>query len=199
IKTTPEIATRPASRDGRAHPDGERRDPREPPGREGLPPEARESPIPPGRADPPRKPPAGAEDPGGDGPPLAAMETYFAVRKQKAHGAGETNVPVRGVQPESFELRDGLKIVQGREFKFGSDEVIVGRKLIDRMAGCNVDDVIQLNLTPFRVVGIFEGPGACESEIWGDFKRMSVALQIPWANSILAKLKPGADFKALEP
>ena len=134
----------------------------------------------------------------GDAPLVAAMETYFAVRKQKAHGAGETNVPIRGVQPTSFQLRDGLRIVEGRELKFGSDELIVGRKLIDRMAGCNVGDVIVLNLTPFRVVGIFEGPGACESEIWTDFDRASVALNIPWANAILAKLRPGTDFKKLE-
>ena len=134
----------------------------------------------------------------GDGPPLAAMETYFAVRKQKARGAGETNVPVRGVQPASFKLRDGLRVTQGREFKFGSDEVIVGRKLIERIAGFGVGEVIVLNLTPFKVVGVFEGPGACESEVWGDFERMSVALKIPWANAILAKLKPGTNFTALE-
>src|SRR5262245_17758256 len=71
------------------------------------------------------------------GAPLAAMETYFAVRKQKAHGAGETNVPIRGVQPASFKLRDGLRITEGRGFHFGSDEVVVGKKLIDRMEGCN--------------------------------------------------------------
>jgi putative ABC transport system permease protein len=134
----------------------------------------------------------------GDAPPVAAMETYFAVRKQKAHGAGETNVPIRGVQPTSFKLRDGLRIIKGRQFNVGSDELIVGRKLVDRMAGCDVGEVIQLNLTPFRVVGIFEGPGACESEIWADFDRASVALNIPWANAILARLKPGADFGALE-
>lgn len=134
----------------------------------------------------------------GEGTPLAAMETYFAVRKQKARGAGETNVPVRGVQPASFKLRDGLKVTQGREFEFGSDEVIVGRKLIERIAGFGVGEVIVLNLTPFKVVGVFEGPGACESEVWGDFERMSVALKIPWANAVLAKLKPGTDFKALE-
>jgi putative ABC transport system permease protein len=133
-----------------------------------------------------------------DGPPLAAMETYFAVRKQKAHGGGETNVPVRGVQPASFQLRDGLKVVEGRPFHFGSDEIIVGRKLVDRMEGCRVGEVVQLNLTPFRVVGVFAGPGACESEIWGDFERMSVALAIPWANVVIARLRPGADFDALK-
>jgi ABC-type lipoprotein release transport system permease subunit len=36
---------------------------------------------------------------GTDGQPLAAMEAYLAVRRNKVGGHGETNVSVRGVQP----------------------------------------------------------------------------------------------------
>jgi putative ABC transport system permease protein len=132
------------------------------------------------------------------GQPLAAMETYLAVRRQKAGGSGETNVPIRGVQPASFKLRDQLKIVEGTMLKFGGDEVIVGRKIADRIDQCRVGDVVQLNLTPFRVVGIFECPGAFESEIWGDFERMSVALAMPWASAVTARLRPDVAGATLE-
>jgi len=131
------------------------------------------------------------------GQPLAAMETYLAVRRNKAGGGGETNVPIRGIQPASLKLRDRLRIAEGRMLQFGSDEVVVGRKLTERIENCRVGDVIQLNTTPFRVVGVLECPGAFESEIWGDFERMSVALAMPWASAVTARLAPDVDVAAL--
>jgi ABC-type lipoprotein release transport system permease subunit len=134
---------------------------------------------------------------GPDQQPLAAMECYLAVRRQKKNGAGETNVPIRGVQPASFKLRDDLKIVEGRNLQFGADEVVVGRKLVDRIANCRVGEVVLLNTTPFRVVGVLACEGPFESEIWGDFERMTIALQRPFVNRIVAHLKPGVDVAAL--
>jgi putative ABC transport system permease protein len=138
-----------------------------------------------------------ALDGGGNAEPLAAMECYLAVRRQKTGGAGETNVPIRGVQPMSFTIRPELEIVEGRRFNFGSDEVIVGKTLVDRIQNCHVGEVVLLNTTPFRVVGVMECKGPFESEIWGDFERMTVALQRPYVNRVIGKLKPGVDVAAL--
>ncbi len=56
------------------------------------------------------------------------MESYFAVRRFKVEG-GETNVPVRGVQQRTFDLRgEEIRSTEGRRFTAGSDEVIVGSK-----------------------------------------------------------------------
>lgn len=129
--------------------------------------------------------------------PLAAMECYLAVRRQKTGGAGETNVPIRGVQPMSFTIRPELTIVEGRKINFGADEVIVGKRLVDRIQNCRVGEVVVLNTTPFRVVGVMQCEGPFESEIWGDFERMTVALQRPFVNRVIAKLKPDVDVKAL--
>ena len=131
------------------------------------------------------------------GQPLASMECYLAVRRFKLDG-GETNVPIRGVQPRTFEIRrEGLRVVEGRRFEPGNDEVIVGRRLVDRIRNCRLGDVIQINVTPFRVVGIFECDGPYESEIWGDLERMLSALERPGPNSVLAALKPRTDVEAL--
>lgn len=138
-----------------------------------------------------------AVDGGGESQPLASMECYLAVRRQKTGGAGETNVPIRGVQPMSFTIRPELAIVEGRRFSFGSDEVIVGKKLVDRIQNCHVGEVVVLNTTPFRVVGVLSCEGPFDSEIWGDFERMTVALQRPFANRVIAKLKPGVDVAEL--
>jgi ABC-type lipoprotein release transport system permease subunit len=133
------------------------------------------------------------------GAPLASMECSLAVRRYKIGGTGreETNVPIRGVQPATFRIYDQLRIAEGRRFEFGHDEVVVGRKLVERIQNCRLGDVVQLNVTPFKVVGIFECEGPFESEIWGDFERMSVALDLQGPTRVVARLKPGVIVKDL--
>jgi ABC-type lipoprotein release transport system permease subunit len=128
--------------------------------------------------------------------PLASKECYVAVRRFRI-GGGETNVPVRGVEPASFKLYgDAVRIVDGEPFHPGTDEVIVGRKLVDRIENCRLGDVIQLNTSPLKVVGIFESDSPFASEIWGDLDRMLAALQRPMPNRVVAKLKNGVDVDA---
>lgn len=132
-----------------------------------------------------------------DGQPLASMECYLAIRRFKVSG-GETNVPIRGVQPATLKIRAGeLSVSEGRFFKPGSDEVIVGRKLVNRIRNCGFGDVITINTTPFQVVGILESDGPASSEIWGDLDRMLEALERFGPNRVIAKIRSDVDFKQL--
>ncbi|MFN0242243.1 MAG: ABC transporter permease [Planctomycetota bacterium] len=132
------------------------------------------------------------------GRPLVSGESYLAVRRDKVTG-GETNVPVRGVQPMSFEIiGPSLRMVQGRRFTPGTDEVIVGVKLTDRVQNCQLDELVEFNTTPFRVVGVFEYDGPFSSEIWGDRDRLAEALERPIFNRVIAKLKPETDLEELK-
>ena len=132
-----------------------------------------------------------------DGQPLASMECYLAVRRFRITG-GETNVPIRGVQPATYAIRgDELELVEGRQPEPGSDEVFVGSALVDRMRGCQVGETLQINTTPFRVVGVFRSEGPSNSEIWGDLDRIMAALERSSPSRVLAKLRPGADLEAL--
>ena len=129
--------------------------------------------------------------------PLASMECYLALLHPRLDG-GETNVPIRGVQPASFRIRkDELRIVEGRNFQPGSDEVIVGEKLVGRIQGCEVGGVLELNLTPYKVVGVFASDGPLASEIWGDLDRMLAGLDRIGPNRVVASLKPEADLEDL--
>jgi len=131
------------------------------------------------------------------GAPLAAREVYLAVRREKV-GGGETNVPVRGVEHRSIELRgDDFEVVEGRVYQPGTDEVIVGRSLTSRIARCQVGETIWLNTTPMKVVGVFDCEGPFASEIWGDVYRIGEALERPVFNRVVAKLEPGARVGAL--
>ena len=131
--------------------------------------------------------------------PLAAMEAYLAVLLAPTRG-GLTNVPVRGVQPATFEIRkDELHVVKGRNFTPGTDELIVAARLVDRIENCHIDDVIVLNRTPFRVVGVFDHPGQFGSEVWGDLDRVLAAMNRYGPNRVVAKLKAGSVLGAPDP
>lgn len=131
--------------------------------------------------------------------PIAAMEAYLAVLLSPERG-GVTNVPLRGVQPMTFELRKGeLSIVDGRTFTPGNDELIVGKRLVGRIANCAIGDTIVLNKTPFRVVGVFDHPGQFAGEIWGDLDRLLTCMGRYGPNRIVAQLKPGTRIGSPDP
>jgi len=126
-----------------------------------------------------------------NGAPMASAEMFLAVSLPKVDG-GKTNVPLRGVQPMSFAIHgDDLKILAGRNLTPGTNEIIVGRSITDRIADCKVDDELELNMTMFRVVGVFEARGSHNSEIWGDVDRLRSALQFDNYNRVIGLLKPG--------
>jgi putative ABC transport system permease protein len=137
-----------------------------------------------------------AEIPPGQ-PPLVSAEMYLAVRRFKQDG-GETNVPIRGLQPRSFDIYgDDVRVVAGRRFQPGTDEVMVGTKLTDRIQDCRLGDTLLLNTTPFRVVGVFDHDGPFKSEVWGDRDRLAEALERPIFNRVIAILRPGTDLGEL--
>lgn len=136
----------------------------------------------------------------GAGGPLVSGELFCGVRMKKV-GGGETNVPIRGVEQATFRIfKPGALTVgpEGRNFKPGTDEVIVGRSLVQRINGCALGEVILLNTTPFRVVGIFDCEGPFKSEIWGDVNRLGDALERPGYSRLIARLKDGTNLAALK-
>jgi putative ABC transport system permease protein len=131
--------------------------------------------------------------------PLASMEAYLAVLLERS-GGGVTNIPLRGVQPATFEIRgNDVRIVEGRNFTPGTDEVIIGRRLVDRIQGCRVGDSIRLNTTPFLVVGVFDHEGSFGGEIWGDLDRFCSTMGRYGPNRVIAQLKPGTAIGAPDP
>jgi putative ABC transport system permease protein len=78
-------------------------------------------------------------------------------------------VPFRGVGPAALAVRDDVKIVEGRNFEPGRNEVIAGVGAARAFAGLEVGRKIRIGLNDWEVVGIFSGGGgAVESEIWTD-------------------------------
>jgi len=110
---------------------------------------------------------------GADGQPLASPEILVVANlKRKADGA-EVNVSVRGVTTKAFEVRGGIKMVQGQPFTPGLDEVVVGERAADRF-GLALGSSVKINKRDWKIVGIFSSEGSgFESEIWGDLNVMA--------------------------
>ena len=76
---------------------------------------------------------------------------------------------LRGVTPMAFEVRDGIRIIEGRIFSRASTEVIVGKRLRDRFRASTIGTTLQVKQRDWKIVGVFEADGSSfESEVWGD-------------------------------
>jgi putative ABC transport system permease protein len=101
--------------------------------------------------------------------PVASAELYVIIDVPKRATGTGANVPLRGIQPAAFEVRDEIEIIAGRRFREGSNEVIVGKGASAEFAGLSIGDRIPAGQTQWEVVGIFEADGSlAESEIWCD-------------------------------
>jgi putative ABC transport system permease protein len=103
------------------------------------------------------------------GGPLASAELFVIINLPKRSTGTDANVPFRGVGPAALAVRDDVKIVEGRNFEPGRNEVIAGVGAARAFAGLEVGRKIRIGLNDWEVVGIFSGGGgAVESEIWTD-------------------------------
>lgn len=101
--------------------------------------------------------------------PLASAELFVIINLPKRSTGTDANVPFRGVEKAALAVRDDVKIIQGRRFELGRNEVIVGAGAARAFAGLDVGGKIRLGQNEWEVVGIFSGGGgAAESEIWTD-------------------------------
>jgi putative ABC transport system permease protein len=106
---------------------------------------------------------------GADGRVLASPERVVGVRLPRRSDGRSTQVTLRGVTPKAFEVRGGIRIVDGRPFRAGLAEVIVGRRIAARVRGAEPGGSLRAGRKELQVVGVFASDGAAfESEVWGD-------------------------------
>jgi putative ABC transport system permease protein len=108
---------------------------------------------------------------GVDGRPLVSWEWASVIALPRKSDGKRTNVVLRSVTPQTFQVRTGIHLIAGRLFAPGFDEVVVGRRILDRVRGLDLGGTLHYQRQALRVVGVFESEGAAfESEIWGDFE-----------------------------
>lgn len=100
---------------------------------------------------------------------IASPELFVIINLPSRSTGTDANVPMRGVQATAPEVRKGFKIVEGRMYQPGLNEMIVGRGAFGQFAGLGVGSSIEVGQEQWPVVGVFEAAGGmAESEIWVD-------------------------------
>jgi putative ABC transport system permease protein len=107
---------------------------------------------------------------GASGPLVSPEVVVVASFPLKATGT-DANVQVRGVSPKALQVRDNVKIISGRMFEPGLNELVVGRYVAGTYSGLELGNTVKFGGGTWTVVGVFDAGGsAFDSEIWCDAK-----------------------------
>jgi len=134
------------------------------------------------------------------GKPIMSPELYVLVDGRMRGKDASTNLPLRGVGEMAPKVRKSFKLVEGRMFREGTNEVVVGDGVVKQYEGLEVGKKVRWGNTDWTVVGRYtDGGGIAESEAWGDTR----VVQQAWRRgnsfqSIRAKLNDPASLKTLK-
>ena len=135
----------------------------------------------------------------GDGA-SASAELYVIIDlPRKATPDSPANVPMRGIEPLGLKVREEVSLIEGRPFRFGTNEVIVGKGAQSQFVGLNVGETVVSGQNRWTVVGVFQARGGlAETEIWCDVQTLqSVYRRVNSFNSVLMNLESSDSFDTL--
>ncbi len=132
-----------------------------------------------------------------NGQPAASAELFVSVDLPKRSTGTDANVPIRGVGPAAFRIRQAVKIRVGRRFIPGRNEVIVGCASEGEFAGLGLGEQLNVNGDKWTIVGIFSSEGGLsESEIWTDTVSLQAAYQRQTSfQSVFVKLQSPESYQ----
>ncbi|HMF61654.1 MAG TPA: ABC transporter permease [Vicinamibacterales bacterium] len=132
--------------------------------------------------------------------PLASPELLVIVNHPLRRSGTDANVPLRGVEPAAFRVHTKVKIVEGRNFEPGRNEIVAGRAATGQFEGLSVGSNVKWGENTWQVVGIFEAGGsAAESELWCDAKVLQPAYRRGNSyQSVIARLASHDSFATLK-
>lgn len=134
-----------------------------------------------------------------NGKPLVSTEIYVIINLRKKGSNDMGNISVRGVVEEGFQLRPQVTLTEGRMFRFGSNEIIIGNNIAQRFQGTGLGEELRFGDAQWTIVGYIDGKGtAFDSEIWGDSEQLGPAFGRPVFSSMLVKIKDPASFETLK-
>ena len=131
---------------------------------------------------------------------IASPELFVIVAHPTKKDPSDANVPLRGVSSAALGVRPEVKIIEGRMFTEGTNEIVVGKAASRQFANLTVGSATKWGQNRWQVVGIFDAGGsAAESEIWCDAKVLQPAYQRGNSyQSVYARLQSAEGFQAFK-
>jgi putative ABC transport system permease protein len=129
------------------------------------------------------------------GKPLADPEILVNIPMVKKNGIDGTML-LRAVGPQGLTLRPQIKLVEGRMFRPGARELVVGRAAQGQFAGTQLGDKVILPDGQWPIVGIFtSNRDFLEGEYFGDLDTAMTANKKTAYNAVLARLTAPAAYE----
>jgi putative ABC transport system permease protein len=131
---------------------------------------------------------------------LASAELFVIIDLPKKSTGTPANVPLRGIEPTAFTVRDEAHIIDGRMFQFGTNEVVVGLAASRQFSGLDVGSDVRSGQVTWKVVGLFAANGSvAETEIWCDARTLQgVYRRGNSYQSVLARLESTDAFDGVK-
>ena len=122
--------------------------------------------------------------------PLVSAEIVLVAPVSRRSDHSDVNVTLRGVGPQYFAERPELRLVAGRMFHPGTQELIAGSAAYAQFAGLEIGDSIRLQDGDWTVVGRFDGSkGGRASELVTDAQTVMSVYKADTFNSMDALLR----------
>lgn len=138
-----------------------------------------------------------ARGPGGE--PLVSKETLVLIAIPKRGSDKPANLVVRGMPAMGLLLRPQARLVEGRTFRPGSSEVVVGRAIAEGFDGTGIGERLRFAGREWTIVGTFDAAkSGFDSEIWGDVDQMMQAFRRTAYSSVLVRLSDAGGFEAFK-
>ena len=101
----------------------------------------------------------------------ASPELLVIVGHPLKRSGTDANVPLRGLTAAALKVRPKVRIIEGRMFTPGTNEIVVGQAASNQFSGLTVGTPLRWGDSSWQVVGIFDADGSVsESELWCDAK-----------------------------
>jgi putative ABC transport system permease protein len=129
------------------------------------------------------------------GDPMVSAEVVLVAPVSRKRDHSDVNVTLRGVGPHYFAIRPELKLIAGRMYRPGTQELLVGAAAESQFDGLGIGAHVRLQDGDWTVVGVFAGgSGARQSELVADAQSVMSAYKLDNFNSVTARLESAQAF-----
>ena len=132
-----------------------------------------------------------------NGKPILSPELSQIVNLPTLSTGEDANAQFRGVSEAAWLIRPQVKLIDGRKFKVGVRELVVGQGAKGQYRGLGVGKTIKLGNQEWTVVGVFASGDAHDSEMWTDIETLSSAYDRRAYQSVTVGVDGKAGFKQL--
>jgi putative ABC transport system permease protein len=130
--------------------------------------------------------------------PIISAELILVAPVARKRDNSDVNITLRGVGAQYFAIRAELKLVAGRMFHAGKQELLVGSSAREQFAGLEIGNQVRLQDGDWTVVGTFAGAnGSRESEVIADTQTVMSAYKLDTVNSVSVLLDSESSFGGL--